>query len=65
MAQGGLNVTQERPELRTLLEQHELDPPGRLLQPEPPHLPQEAAQQALPERIPVEQVGSPVTQAPL
>ena len=40
------------PELLIAPPQHWEEPPGRVLQPEPPHAPHEAAQQAEPDLMP-------------
>jgi hypothetical protein len=62
ITQGGPLVVQETPALRMLVKQQALPPPGRVEQPAPPQLPQAAAQQTPFAGIPVEQVGSQLTQ---
>lgn len=56
--QGGTESSQEMPESRILPRQQLAPPPGLDWQPVPPQTPHEAAQQMLPARIPVAQVGS-------
>src|SRR6185369_17167909 len=60
--QGGPLAVQETPALRMLPRQQLSPPPGRVLQPAPPQLPQLAAQQTFVAATPVEQVGSQLTQ---
>jgi hypothetical protein len=62
--QGGRFESQYTPLLKTPPAQHAAVPPLRLPQPVPPQVPQDAAQQASPLAMPVEQVGSVVLPVP-
>jgi hypothetical protein len=53
---------QERPESRMLPTQQAALPPGRVLQPDPPQLPQLAAQQTSDEAMPFSHSGSEISQ---
>ena len=64
ITQGGCQSPHGLP-LRVIAPVQQLrSPPSRLMQPLPPQLPQDAAQQALPERSPVKHVGSDATVTP-